>query len=712
MKKICLLICTWCAVIPLLRAQQIDSLTVTTDSLGKYYDMSLEELRNLKSGGMSSELEAFINSLITVASQKALSTRESPSAITLISEEEIKKSGARDLIDVLRLVPGFEFAYDGSNAVGIGVRGNWANEGKVLLQVDGVQVNEIFSGSTSFGNNFPVASISRIEIIRGPGSAIYGGFAELGVINIITKSANELNGGYITGTYGEMKEGNARRTLNLGIGKKFDAFEFSVTGVAGQGNRSDQDAFVKTMGPTTSSITGNEYSLANNSATNPFFWNARIGYKDLSVRILYDNYKTDVLSVADQSGERFLTRYSHSLTADIKYDWKLSNKLTLTPDLFFTWQSPGLSNQPDTLTLIQNQAHRLSSTVTAAYNHSRKLNIVAGATYFTDAGTNDTDSVRTINGTVRTIQYHTYALFGQLTAKYRIANLVLGARYEYNSKYGDAFVPRIALTKRMNRFHVKLLYSKSFRAPTIQNIARGVENISSIDSPIEPEYTSVAEIETGYQFTRDVIATVNIFNTSIKDPIVYISDLDLYTNFEKSGSRGIELELRMKKRWGSVTANYSFYTVANQQRLEAYSTKQYTEGDTITASGGEASTSVLLAFPAHKATVNATLMLHPKFSMNTSLIWISKRYGYDLATTGNGSYQIYLKEDKARLSSNIFFNWSTPLSGLEVGAGVYNLLNTDYKYMLPVASRSAYPLSSGSREYNVRLSYSLKYNKR
>ena len=120
MKKICLLICTWCAVIPLLRAQQIDSLTVTTDSLGKYYDMSLEELRNLKSGGMSSELEAFINSLITVASQKALSTRESPSAITLISEEEIKKSGARDLIDVLRLVPGFEFAYDGSNAVGIG----------------------------------------------------------------------------------------------------------------------------------------------------------------------------------------------------------------------------------------------------------------------------------------------------------------------------------------------------------------------------------------------------------------------------------------------------------------------------------------------------------------------------------------------------------------------------------------------------------------
>src|ERR1044072_810271 len=134
------------------------------DSVAKYYDMSLEELQALKAKSNSSELEEVINALLSVASQKALSSRESPSIVSIVTEEDIRKTGARDLIDVLRTVPGFDFAYNGTSSVGVGARGNWANEGKILLLIDGQQVNEIFSGSLSFGNRYPLSSISRIEI--------------------------------------------------------------------------------------------------------------------------------------------------------------------------------------------------------------------------------------------------------------------------------------------------------------------------------------------------------------------------------------------------------------------------------------------------------------------------------------------------------------------------------------------------------------------
>src|ERR1051325_5355449 len=110
-----------------------DTTGVKTKELADYYDMSLEQLKSVKASGVSSEFEKLINSLIAAASKKPLSARESPSIVSLITAEEIANSGARDLIDVLRLVPGFDFGVDVNGVVGLGIRGNWAHEGKVLL---------------------------------------------------------------------------------------------------------------------------------------------------------------------------------------------------------------------------------------------------------------------------------------------------------------------------------------------------------------------------------------------------------------------------------------------------------------------------------------------------------------------------------------------------------------------------------------------------
>src|ERR1051325_7913669 len=255
-----------------------------------YYEMSLEQLMRMKAHGVPSELEELINQLILAASKRPLTARESPGIVTLITDEEIKNSGARDLIDVLRLVPGIDFGVDVEGVVGIGTRGLWAHDGKMLLLVDGQEMNELVFATNQFGNHIPVEQIKKIEVIRGPGSAIYGGFAEYGVINIVTKSASDLPGISLTGTYGQMQGDYARRNINLMAGQKINDFEYSLSGFVGQGNRSDQ---------TYTDFYGNSYNMAGNSALNPMMMNIGMGYKGLSFRGIADLYNISVRDAYD-----------------------------------------------------------------------------------------------------------------------------------------------------------------------------------------------------------------------------------------------------------------------------------------------------------------------------------------------------------------------------------------------------------------------------
>src|SRR3954471_7671281 len=86
----------------------------------------LDSLLNISAYSQESDLQKSLNKGLTVSSSKALSTRETPGIISLITAEEIQNAGARDLIDILRLVPGFDVAQDLQFVMGIGLRGNWA----------------------------------------------------------------------------------------------------------------------------------------------------------------------------------------------------------------------------------------------------------------------------------------------------------------------------------------------------------------------------------------------------------------------------------------------------------------------------------------------------------------------------------------------------------------------------------------------------------
>jgi outer membrane cobalamin receptor len=647
------------------------------------YSMSLEELMNIKSSGVSSELEALINSLLEVASKKPLSSRKSPSIVTLITQEEIEKSGARDLIDVLRLVPGIDFGSDVAGVVGLGMRGNWGHEGKILMLLDGQEMNEILYSSLQFGNHFDVSQIKRIEIIRGPGSAIYGGFAEYGVISIITKNGEDINGVSATATYGQMSKDFGRRNISVSVGKKIKDLDFSLAGFLGEGQRSDK---------TYTDLFGNSYSMAGNSALNPTNVNFGISYKKLSLRGIYDNYRT---TTRDNYGPVLSKAYPgdfRSTYLELKYDGKINDKITITPKFNYKRQIPwNFTGKVDPNDIAYNfydkRAERYRGNVTMSYDVTKKINIIAGAEVFYDIATMQQDTLFFNNGK-RTVDYTNSALFVQSLFRSRIVNFTVGARFDNSSAYGSAFVPRVGITKKINNWNFKLLYNKSFRAPGIENIE------TNYTGGIKPENTDVLEFETGYQLTSNMFITVNVFDITTHNPIVYyvspvdtnVNTPDGYKNMDRLGSRGAELSYKIKDTWGNIDLNYSFYSVAGKNIVTDYSVS--------------ANHNMSLAFPSHKFNISGYYNINKSFSISPSVSWLGERYGY--ANLRPNIY--YLKSFSPSLLANLFINYSNP-HGLKLGLGCYNIFDEDCPFIQPYNGGHP-PLPGLSRELVLRLTYS------
>jgi iron complex outermembrane receptor protein len=147
--------------------------------------------------------------VVVTASRHAENAIDAPVATTTITSEEIALSGATSLPDLFRRVPGMDVMVLGVGSADVSIRGfNQRVANKVLVLVDGRSVYEDFLGFTLF-DEIPIEleEIERIEIIRGPGSALYGANAFMGVINIITKRAGvgpsmQAVGGGGSGPYG------------------------------------------------------------------------------------------------------------------------------------------------------------------------------------------------------------------------------------------------------------------------------------------------------------------------------------------------------------------------------------------------------------------------------------------------------------------------------------------------------------------------------
>jgi iron complex outermembrane recepter protein len=154
-------------------------------------------------------LEDLMNIEVTSVSKKEQKLSQIASAIFVISQDDIRRSGATNIPDVLRMVPGLDVAQINGSTWEISSRGfNAQFANKLLVLIDGRTVySPLFSGVYWDIQDVPLEDIDRVEVIRGPGAAVWGANAVNGVINIITKKTKETQGALVTGGGGTHEPG-------------------------------------------------------------------------------------------------------------------------------------------------------------------------------------------------------------------------------------------------------------------------------------------------------------------------------------------------------------------------------------------------------------------------------------------------------------------------------------------------------------------------
>ncbi len=188
---------------------------------GTLTDLSLEELLRVEVTSVSREREPL---------------QRAAAAVYVIDAEDIRRSGATSIPDVLRMAPGVQVARVESNSWAISIRGfNEQFSNKLLVLIDGRSVyTPLFSGVLWDIHNVPLDNIERIEVIRGPGASLWGANAVHGIINIITKTAADVQGGFARLAGGNEERGHVTLRHGGALGD-FGHYSVHASGFARDG---------------------------------------------------------------------------------------------------------------------------------------------------------------------------------------------------------------------------------------------------------------------------------------------------------------------------------------------------------------------------------------------------------------------------------------------------------------------------------------------
>ncbi len=327
------------------------------DDLDSLLDMADKDLSLLSRVNVAAPMLA--TEVTTVSRQKSTLGR-TPAAVFVITNDMIKRSGARSIPEVLRLAPGVQVARVSAGRYAVSIRGfNGVFANKLLVQIDGRSVyTPLFAGVFWDAQDVLLEDVDRIEVIRGPGATVWGANAVNGVINILTKSSADTQGIFAEAGGGTFERGfaSARYGGQLGddvhyrfYGKWFDRVSGNFPG----GNQDDnrvlgQGGFRMDWTPTDSdrvTLQGDTYTGTvggQSSVALPVFPFRELRMADDSIR-----------------GENSILRWTH--TIDDETDWSLQLYYDRTERRL---ERAGLNEDRDTYDLDyqirwRDQNHRL-----------------------------------------------------------------------------------------------------------------------------------------------------------------------------------------------------------------------------------------------------------------------------------------------------------------------------------------------------------------
>ncbi len=629
------------------------------------------------------------------ASQQAACANEAANIVTTISNEEILTRGARDLTDVLQLVPGFSPGMSINGVTNMGIRGIGADEGKMSIFVDDIMLTEQIFSSTAMGGRFPIELIDRVEIIRGSSSIQNGNFAEMGVINIITKNAQQANGLAVTTDYGHFERGEARKNINIAAGKIFDDLEISFSGKANESQRSDRiytDAH------------GASFDMANNSQLDSLYANLNFKYKEFNLRLLSEDYNVESRDGYADSIQKnsYKSNAFQTQAAKLDFEHLFNVNFKINSNVDFSRQTPWAvktsfdDNRPSK-TFPKTVVDHYKFNGKATWMADSGSYVALGNSYQIDDYTMPSSSYGiTPNNPEQNLLFTDYTAYVESVYKTNWADILVGGRFDVYNKFGTNFAPRFALTKQLDEFHYKLLYTQAFHVPTGggYSLNMGYDQYNQLGKKLEkfnPESTHTYEMEVGYQFTRNLDFVANVFYTHIDNLFTYAFDEnfdDYYFNAKYQATYGIESTVKYKNSAiGNFDFNYSFYASAKNSAPQSYQAFQ---------NGNVIHSSMNLGFPTHKATLNHTFNLTPNLSFNHNLIFMSDRFGY------NGTE---LQHYKPEWIYNTYLRYQNmPIKGAEIGLSLYDVFNARYQHVQQF-NGSHPPLPAEARELMLRVSY-------
>ncbi len=637
-------------------------------------DISLEELTKMEIP------------VVEAASKYKQKITEAPSSVTIVTADEVKKYGHRTLADILQSVPGMYVTYD-RNYSFLGVRG--FNRGdynsRVLLLVDGHRVNNSLSDGAFIGTEFilDVDLIDRVEIIRGPGSSLYGNNAFFGVINVITRRGRDMsgNGAEVSGEVASFDTYKGRATY----GNKFkNGLELLLSGTiydsAGQERlfykefASPGDPTVKPPIPPTSGIAEN----GDDDAFKSFF--GTVAFHDFSVQgafITREKGNPTAPFLTDFNDRRLRTTDDRSYV-NLKYSHEFPDVVDVAVQAYYDRNDFDIVEPyiqlggplikevqvgewwGAELQLIKRLWERHTLTFGGEYRddfrqEQRVLNLGTGAV------TSDTRRSRQSYG----------VYFQGDVAVLTNLHFNAGVRYDQYGDFDPALNPRLALIYNpVGQTVFKAIYGTAFRAPNFFELRRVAVGVA-LPPPPEPETITTYELVYEQGIGDHLRSSVAGFYNEIEDLITFNQGLLIYENLNNAEAKGVELAL--DGFWASGVRGRVSYTFQE--------TKDSTTGRVLSDS------------PRHLGKLNLSVpLLKEKIFAGAEFLYVSPR-NTEVGTVAGGYGIVNL----TLFSQNL-------LKGLELSGGVYNLLDRRYDDPATPFHRQDV-IEQNGRTFRVKLTY-------
>ena len=521
----------------------------------------------------SLSFEDLLNVQVDIASKTNETLSSVPSTISVFSRKQIQALGVDNAYEVMNFVPGMQSTRgDWVGAVPKDhARGVYLDSGNVLVMINGERVNESSFGKASvYLPYIPVEVIEKIEFIRGPGSALYGSNAFLGVMNIVTS-----------------KE---RNTLQLVLGNN------GRYGATGQFNTSLSDDTSLFASFSYDQKDGESYPQGVKDPLEALYLEAGVDYKKLQLRARYNETSLDeFLNLAGYSEQN--QHNSDNTFVGIKYNWINNDKLKLDSSYSFTKHnisSAGLiatfDDIPDFLVGPAWQTTDSKFETELSYQFDNQWQLAAGIEYSeakqTEAGVRtsyyDFDSEQIIidpafeqQGIVSVMDFpefsslrftfETLSAYGQLKIPYSDAlTLFIGARYDDVKDIDSKLSPRLAGVYKINSEHtVKLQYGESFRTPVTNELFSN-DDVTIGNPSLRSESIKTTELVWHYK-TSELQANAVLFYNELNDfiniePTLSDDALFTFTNSFNTQNSGIELDSTWQSSKNfSITGTYTQY---------------------------------------------------------------------------------------------------------------------------------------------------------